>query len=382
MLSPCYTHVLLIISCIIFFFSAISFIKRIQIHSNLTQPTQILSVYDNHHSQNQFSSYTTIINKNHLNTSDEQINERFLNKKVLALNKTYNSILDRLTFINPPKSICIYPKHTQNFIVFIVLSRALNFDFRQAIRATWGRNGKYKQYNIHVQTIFFVGTDDSVQSAIRLEQSLFNDVVEVVIPENYPFVAHKELASLFWTRLYCPLARLIFRADDDILLDTFLLLDYIKNHLNINTQDGLHGWFRFNNTVHRADKWAITKIEYKPKIYPPYTFGIGYLFSNVSCQRLVNAANRPKHQVIRVGDAYITGILRDLARIPYYDFQNLEYAYTFYNPISCDIFFEDKPQLLLCMSKLHVGIRDDPFEFYDVWNIILTKHHTSLSNAT
>ncbi|CAF4296803.1 unnamed protein product, partial [Rotaria sp. Silwood2] len=202
------------------------------------------------------------------------------------------------------------------------------------------------------------------------------------IPENYPFVAHKELASLFWTRLYCPLARFVFRADDDILLDTFLLLDYITNDLNINTEDGLYGWFRFNNTVHRADKWAVTKAEYKPTIYPPYTFGVGYLFSNTSCQRLIDAANHPNHQVIRIGDAYITGILRDLAGIPFYDFPHLEYAYTFYNQISCDLFFEDKPHLLICMSNLHIGMRDDPLEFYDIWNIILIRQNTSLSNAT
>jgi len=27
------------------------------------------------------------------------------------------------------------------------------------------------------------------------------------------------------------------------------------------------------------------------------------------------------------------------------------------------------------MSKLHVGLRDDPDEFYNIWNIILTRHN-------
>lgn len=197
------------------------------------------------------------------------------------------------------------------------------------------------------------------------------------IPENYPFVAHKELASLLWTRLYCPLARIIFRADDDILLDTFLLLNYIENRINLDLNDGLYGWFRFNNTVRRADKWAVTKLEYKSRKYPPYTFGIGYLFSNISCQRLIDAANHPDHQIIRIGDAYITGILRELAGIPYYDFNNLDFAYTFYDQIPCDQYFEERPRLLICMSKLHIGFRNDPYEFYDVWDIILSRHEKS-----
>ena len=202
----------------------------------------------------------------------------------------------------------------------------------------------------------------------------FNDLG---IPENYPFVAHKELASLLWTRINCPLARMIFRADDDILLDMFLLLNHIQSNINLDTDDGLYGWFRFNNTVHRADKWAVTKLEYKSKIYPPYTFGIGYLFSNKSCQRLIDAANQPNHEIIRIGDVYITGILRQAAGIPYYNFQNLDYAYTFYQAISCDDYFEKRPELLICMSKLHVGMRGDPYEFYDIWDIILIRHNIS-----
>lgn len=198
------------------------------------------------------------------------------------------------------------------------------------------------------------------------------------IPEGYPFVAHKELASIYWTRLNCPSARFVFRADDDIFLDIFLLLHYIKYELNLDEQDGIHGWFRFNNTVHRADKWAVTKQEYQAAIYPPYTFGIGYLLSNRSCQRLVDAAILPGHKVIRIGDVYITGILRELANIPYYDFLELEYIYTFFYELDCNTQFENQKKLLICMSKLHIGVRNDPYEFYDIWEIIVAKHNISI----
>ncbi|CAF0727103.1 unnamed protein product [Adineta ricciae] len=158
----------------------------------------------------------------------------------------------------------------------------------------------------------------------------------------------------------------------------FLLLEYIEQSLDFRKKDGLYGWFRFNNTVHRADKWAVTKLEYSSTIYPPYTFGIGYLFSNVSCQRLVDAANHPNHEIIRIGDAYITGILRELANLPYYDFDDLQYAYTFYAEIPCEEYFENNPDLLICMSKLHIGQRGDPYQFYDAWDVILERNNLSL----
>jgi hypothetical protein len=167
-----YTHVALVISCVIFSLSLFSFIKR---HDYLFQSTQIsIGNID------QFQIHApNIRNKRLLDISNEQTNEKILREKVLGSNKTLPSILHRFTFINPPRPVCIYPKDTKHFMIIIVLSRGLNFDYRQAIRATWGRNGKYKKNNIYLQTIFFVGTDDNVQLAIRDEQAIFNDVIEI-----------------------------------------------------------------------------------------------------------------------------------------------------------------------------------------------------------
>ncbi|UJR33567.1 hypothetical protein I4U23_021005 [Adineta vaga] len=370
-----FIHIFLIFSCFVFLYSYYSYLQHIPADENFIQLTTTISLTAKNESQIEFTSFN-ITTKTSTISTDEQ----FLRDKILHSNTKSSSMLNRFTFNNPSKPICNYPNDTEHFMVIVVLSRAINFDYRQVIRATWGRNGKYKTSKIHIQTVFFVGTDDNVQTAIRDEQAMFNDVVEIGIPENYPFVAHKELASLLWTRYYCPLARIVFRADDDILLDIFLLSNYIEEDVDFHTKDGLYGWFRFNNTVHRADKWAVTKLEYPSSIYPPYTFGIGYLFSNVSCQRLIDAANHPNHQIIRIGDAYITGILRELANISYYDIQDLQYAYTFYAEIPCDEYFETNPDLLICMSKLHIGQRGDPYQFYDVWDIILTRNNRSLSN--
>jgi len=178
MCSLFYTHIILVISCVIFSFSLFSFIKRIQTHHYIFQSTKISINYNNHDYQTQIPAFT-IRNKKLPDISNEQINEKFLREKILGSNKTFHSILHRFTFINPPKTVCTYPKDTQHFMIIVVLSRGLNFDYRQAIRATWGRKEEYKQSTIYVQTIFFVGIDDSVQSAVRDEQAMFNDVIEI-----------------------------------------------------------------------------------------------------------------------------------------------------------------------------------------------------------
>ena len=107
------------------------------------------------------------------------VHDEYLRKNILRLNKTNLSMLDRFTFSNPPESICAKFNDTEHTMIIIVLSRALNFDYRLAIRATWGQNRKSPTSSIYIQTIFFVGIDDDLQSAIQDEQRLFNDVIEI-----------------------------------------------------------------------------------------------------------------------------------------------------------------------------------------------------------
>lgn len=98
------------------------------------------------------------------------------------------------------------------------------------------------------------------------------------------------------------------------------------------------------------------------------------MLSNHSCQRLIDAANHPDHQIVRIGDAYITGILRELANVPFYELTNLEFAYTFYDELPCATYFKQQSNLLICMLKLHVGNRDDPEELYRIWRVIVDRY--------
>jgi len=171
MRSSFYTHIVLYISCILFIFSFFTFLIHLKIHFNPFQSKQTVLIHNDYPIQAAFPQ--TKHTKNYF-TDDLS-----LRQKILGTNSKQRSIFNRFTYLNPPKLSCRNLKNPNNSMIIIVLSRALNLDYRQAIRATWGREGKYKSNNISVQTIFFVGIDDSLQSAIRNEQNLFNDVIEI-----------------------------------------------------------------------------------------------------------------------------------------------------------------------------------------------------------
>lgn len=173
MSSSFYTHIAVACSCVTFLVSLVLFVKRIQFPYDLDQSTEIDTDY--HYLIDTWDSGDDKFSE----TLNKSINQGYLREKVLGFNRTSPSILQRFIFINPSKAVCTYSDDTEHFMVIVVLSRALNFDYRQAIRTTWGSNGKWPSRRTHVQTVFFVGIDDSVQSAIRAEQAIFNDVIEI-----------------------------------------------------------------------------------------------------------------------------------------------------------------------------------------------------------
>ena len=198
------------------------------------------------------------------------------------------------------------------------------------------------------------------------------------VPENVPFVVHKELASLFWMRLHCPSARLLLRVDDTLIVNTFLLLHYIENQIDLERQDGIYGWFQLHTNVVRSGQWPVTIAEYPSDTYPPYTTIPGYLFSNDTCQRLVDAAQDVRPRWIRTGHAYVTGLLRHFTHVPFYNYLKLRYLYGSPGGEACDDSFERLSDLLLCPSKLFDRSPGDPDEYYDVWDILVSRH----KNAT
>lgn len=193
------------------------------------------------------------------------------------------------------------------------------------------------------------------------------------LPENYPVVSYKELAALCWSKYFCPDVRYVFKADEDIHLNTPLLARIIGEFMQnetITNSPLMFGWFRHKSRVDRSGRYLITEEEYPGFYYPPYTFGIGYALSRAGRDQLCEMSVRP-HPVTRVGDAYITGILRDHAMVKNVRFGDVHYIYSYtLNGMSCHEYFTYDPKLLVCMASLHSGTTDAADEYVRVWNAV------------
>ncbi|CAF3380508.1 unnamed protein product [Rotaria sp. Silwood1] len=282
----------------------------------------------------------------------------------------FYQVHQRVQYKNPNINPCvdIDPKKT---LLIAILSRASNVHIREAIRSTWGAPRTYN--DIEIRLTFIVGIDDGMLKQIELEQTIYHDVIQINMPENYPVVSYKELATLCWSKYYCSNIQYVFKVDEDIHLNTPLLTriisEFMKNE-SLPEIPIMYGWFRHKSRVDRYGRYLVTEEEYPGFYYPPYTFGIGYLLTKAGRDNLCTSAQRP-HPVTRVGDAYITGILRDHAMVQHARFVDVHYIYsTTFNGLHCHEYFTYDPKLLICMSSLHSGTNDMADEFVLVWSAI------------
>jgi hypothetical protein len=171
MLLSFYAHVSFVVSIVVFVFSLLSFLWRFR---NDCSPHEVCQHWWFNNQPIPTMPTVSVVHQENI-----QQNEDVRRRQVLGADQEFVSLFDRFTFVNPYNMMRFDTNTMERTVLIIVLSRAINFNFRQTIRATWGRNAKYKSSSIDVRTLFFVGLDDSVRLAIRNEQALFRDVIEI-----------------------------------------------------------------------------------------------------------------------------------------------------------------------------------------------------------
>ena len=106
----------LLVSFLIFFLTTFQLIWNLANHHDQTELVQI----DPPNQRNQSS--VVILPAGGLNDLPVELtaewkHEQLLREKILGSPRTFRSVFDRFTFINPPKPVCTYPKDSNNFLI-------------------------------------------------------------------------------------------------------------------------------------------------------------------------------------------------------------------------------------------------------------------------
>ncbi|XP_054459219.1 N-acetyllactosaminide beta-1,3-N-acetylglucosaminyltransferase 2 [Anoplopoma fimbria] len=176
------------------------------------------------------------------------------------------------------------------FLLFAIKSTPGNFEQRQAVRETWGREGVY-QSGLRVHTLFLLGSspldDPDLSSLLSFEARHFGDLLQWDFHESLLNLTLKMNMLLQWTVKYCPTASFVFSGDDDVFVNTPALLRYLQS-LEPSKASQLYA----GQVISRASPLRVPKNKYYIPLsfydgpYPAYAGGGGFVLSGALLQRL------------------------------------------------------------------------------------------------
>ncbi|KAM8768328.1 N-acetyllactosaminide beta-1,3-N-acetylglucosaminyltransferase 2 isoform 1-T3 [Acanthopagrus schlegelii] len=199
--------------------------------------------------------------------------------------------------INQPKK-CISSKETRDnrtFLLFAIKSTPGNFERRQAVRETWGREGKY-QSGLRVHTVFLLGTspqdDPDLGPLLSFEARHYGDILQWDFHESLLNLTLKMNMFLQWTLKHCPNVSFVFSGDDDVFVNTAALLGYLQS-----LEPAKASQLYVGHIISTANPLRDPKSKYYIPLsfydgpYPAYAGGGGFLISGALVQRLYSVSH-------------------------------------------------------------------------------------------
>lgn len=183
----------------------------------------------------------------------------------------------------------------QIFLLFAIKSTPGNFEQRQAVRETWGREVVLKN-GMRVRTVFLLGSsspdDPKLDGLLSYEAQHFRDILQWEFQDTLFNLTLKMNTFLQWTLRRCPQVSFVFSGDDDVFVNTPALLSYLQS-LDASKAAMLYVGHVINNASPLRDprsKYYIP-LSFYDGPYPAYTGGGGFLFSGTLLQSLYVAAD-------------------------------------------------------------------------------------------
>lgn len=207
------------------------------------------------------------------------------NSNRIGIDRSDLPIVNLLNFsylMNPGFDICGNSSDTQLLLIAFVCISPGKFQERLRIRHSWAN----KNVSNRLKAVFMVGDsmNETINNQLIEENKIYNDIVQEDFMDTYRNLTLKTLMGLKWISKYCPQASFALKVDDDVVVNSFGLLNYLKSLLNknVNTKNTIMGKLNPNPRVRRKNntKFFVPYSEFKFKKFHPYCDGPAYLITS------------------------------------------------------------------------------------------------------
>ncbi|XP_071613115.1 UDP-GlcNAc:betaGal beta-1,3-N-acetylglucosaminyltransferase 9 [Heliangelus exortis] len=193
--------------------------------------------------------------------------------------------------INQPKKCRRTPGGP--FLLIAIKSVVEDFDRREIVRKTWGREGLVSGKQI--QRVFLLGTLKnrtelgSWETLIQQESQMYRDILLWDFMDTFFNLTLKEIHFLSWAAEFCHDVKFIFKGDADVFVNIENIVEFLERQ--DPTEDLFVGDIIYNAHPIRVpkSKYYIPETMYGLSIYPAYAGGGGFLLSSSTMRKLSRA---------------------------------------------------------------------------------------------
>ncbi|XP_053304814.1 UDP-GlcNAc:betaGal beta-1,3-N-acetylglucosaminyltransferase 9 [Spea bombifrons] len=193
--------------------------------------------------------------------------------------------------INQPNK-CAKPSG-DSFLLIAVKSIVEDFDRRESVRKTWGKEGIIN--GVRVRRVFLLGTPKNRtqvslwESLMQQESHYYKDILLWDFLDTFFNLTLKEIHFLNWAQTFCNDVKFIFKGDADVFVNVENLINFLQAQ---NSSDDLFVGDIINQAKpirSKKSKYYIPETMYGLGMYPPYAGGGGFLMSGVTMKKLSEA---------------------------------------------------------------------------------------------
>ncbi|KAG7168350.1 beta-1,3-galactosyltransferase 9-like [Homarus americanus] len=228
----------------------------------------------------------------------------------------------------------VCPKSDRPFILALVVSALKETERRAFVRATWGNPVWYPHSRLRAVFVLGETLDSALQDAVDQEAAIHNDIIQYTFIDSYANLTYKTLSLLTWSASHCPDVPFVAKIDDDVMVNPFHLWTFFKEQLNnppepkgVKEGDEVmevpagankattYIYGRYDPVPYplRSTKWAVSKVEYPEKSFPPFVHGPAYVVGSAAVQQLLKYA--PYVPFVKLEDVYTTGLVAHAAGV-------------------------------------------------------------------
>uniref|UniRef100_A0A673CQ77 Hexosyltransferase n=1 Tax=Sphaeramia orbicularis TaxID=375764 RepID=A0A673CQ77_9TELE len=199
------------------------------------------------------------------------------------------------------------------FLVLMIPVAPHNKEARDAIRKTWGKETMV--LGRVVSHYFLLGRTKEEDSSDPLEQEILeesqqhHDLLQSDFLDCYKNLTIKTMVMFKWLSTHCPNTSYGMKVDSDMFLNVHNLVNMLLEaplHLYMTGMVVKGAHVIRDNT----SKWYMPHSAFSESIYPPYTMGLGYVFSLDLPKKIVEASVHV--EAVYIEDVYVGLCLRHL----------------------------------------------------------------------